>query len=90
MKRVSLRISGRVQGVGYRYCAVDEAQRLGVVGWVRNAADGSVELVAEGDEQVLQKLTAWCRLGPRGARVTEVSDSWEAATGEFTRFEIRR
>jgi len=90
MKRVSLRIHGRVQGVGYRFHARAEGERLGVVGCVRNAADGSVELVAEGMPQALQQLVTWCQRGPAGAQVTEVVVQWEAAVGGFGGFEIRR
>jgi acylphosphatase len=84
-----LRIRGRVQGVGYRFSAVDEARRLGLRGWVRNTPDGAVELVAEGSEAQLRQLAAWCRSGPPGARVTDVDESREAAVGEFTDFQIR-
>ena len=61
--RCHLRITGYVQGVFYRGSAVDEAQRLEVTGWVRNSADGSVELVAEGPRGSLERLVAWCREG---------------------------
>ncbi len=89
MKRVCLCITGRVQGVGYRYSAAEVADRLELLGWVRNATDGSVELVAEGPEQVLRQLIVWCRVGPRGAVVSEVSEHWQAATGALSGFEIR-
>jgi acylphosphatase len=88
-RRVELRIHGRVQGVGFRFSAVDEARRLGVKGWVRNASDGAVELVAEGDRAQLQRLAAWCRQGPRGAAVNDVEEQWLAACGEFDSFHIR-
>ena len=88
-KRVWLRIAGRVQGVGFRFSAVDEARRLGLTGWVRNTYDGDVELIAEGDAQRLQQLVAWCRSGPPGARVTRVEDKWLPYTGEFDGFRIR-
>ncbi len=90
MKRVSLRITGHVQGVGYRFAAAEVADRLELLGWVRNTADGSVELVAEGPEQVLRELIAWCRVGPRGARVSEVSENWQTAIGSLTGFAILR
>ena len=87
--RVWLRISGRVQGVGFRYAALDEARRLGVTGWVRNTHDGAVELVAEGDRNELQRLVAWCHGGPRGALVTNVEERWLEHHGDFTDFRIR-
>ena len=65
-------VTGLVQGVGYRFSALEEAVRLGVRGYVRNADDGSVEIDAEGPRTVLNRLKDWCRCGPRGARVTGV------------------
>jgi acylphosphatase len=86
---VHLRITGRVQGVGFRYSALAEAQRLGVHGWVRNTHDGAVELLAEGDEQCVHRLVAWCHAGPPGARVNNVEQDWLAATGTLTDFRIQ-
>ncbi len=88
--RVHLRISGRVQGVGFRYSTVDEARRLGLTGWVRNTGDGDVELVSEGPEDRLQRLVTWCHAGPPGALVTHVEAEWGAYSGEFAEFRIRR
>jgi len=88
MKRVLLKITGRVQGVGFRYSALDEARQFGLTGWVRNTPDGAVELVAEGPEEQLRHLVSWCHLGPPGGRVTDVSEQWLAYTGEFDSFRI--
>lgn len=88
--RVALCIKGRVQGVGFRFSAVDEARRLGLSGWVRNTHDGHVELVAEGARALLQRLVTWCHVGPRGARVTAVVEEWLPYAGEFADFGIRR
>lgn len=72
VERQHVVVSGRVQGVGFRYFTVAEARRLGLRGWVRNAPDGSVEIVAEGPPERLRELVAWCRHGPPSAHVSEV------------------
>ena len=66
------RVCGRVQGVGFRYSTILEAQRLGVTGWVRNAANGDVEVWAEGPPEKLAQLLAWLHRGPQFARVDSV------------------
>jgi acylphosphatase len=78
-------ISGRVQGVGFRYSMAEEAERLGITGWVRNRRDGTVEAVVDGDE--VETLLAWARRGPPSARVTGVAVS--ETEGSFERFEMR-
>ena len=78
---VRLIIRGRVQAVGYRAWALDEATRLGLAGWVRNRADGTVEAVAAGDDAAVEAFIAACRRGPGLARVTAV-DVREADPGE--------
>lgn len=88
--RLWLRITGRVQGVGFRFSAVGEANRLGLTGWVRNTAEGDVELVAEGRKELLRRLAAWSHGGPRGALVTDVEENWLPYSGEFDAFRIAR
>jgi acylphosphatase len=88
-KRAHLYISGRVQGVNFRYYTRQQAQILGVKGWVRNLIDGRVETVFEGDELSVGKMVEWCRQGPRAARVDTVNVYWEEPKGEFSGFEIR-
>ncbi|NLE66881.1 MAG: acylphosphatase [Lentisphaerae bacterium] len=88
MKRVRIRISGVVQGVGFRFCCRREALALGVRGWVRNRLDGSVEAVAEGAVGAVDRFVDWCRTGPRGARVTGVEAVDEPDAGGFEAFEI--
>lgn len=87
-----LRITGTVQGVGYRYAFEREALRLGVTGWVRNRADSSVEALIQGDDAALDALTAWARRGPAAARVASVTAQPPAAQDDrpYPRFEIRR
>ena len=71
-RTVRLTIRGRVQGVGYRMWAAEAASQLGLDGWVRNCADGTVEAVAAGDAAAIERFIAACRTGPRPARVSAV------------------
>ena len=88
IRRVHARVRGRVQGVAYRASTRHEAQRLGLVGWVRNLPDGSVELEAQGDAEVVERLLAWCRKGPSLARVTSVDVADVAVEADASAFEI--
>ena len=87
--RLHLIVVGRVQGVGFRFSAYDEAKELALAGWVRNIASGEVEIIAEGSRENLQMLAAWAHLGPPSAYVTVVREEWPDFTGEFTEFRIR-
>lgn len=86
----TLRVRGRVQGVWYRASAADEARRLGLAGTVRNLPDGSVELVATGPREAIERLAAWCRRGPPAARVESVELRWHEAPTRFAGFSIER
>ena len=80
-----------MQGVSFRACARDEAQRLKVAGWVRNLSDGDVEALAEGTPDAVDHFVRWCHDGPPHAEVESVTLSdEETATGEFTSFEVVR
>lgn len=72
MPAYRLRIRGRVQGVGFRFSALREAKRLGLVGWVRNEFDGSVSACCEGDERLCRRFISWCENGPPMAYVEAV------------------
>jgi len=89
VKRLHAYISGIVQGVGFRYFTMRHARHYGIVGYVRNLFDGRVEVVAEGDENVLRDFLEVLKQGPPGAYVEDVEVYWEDPTGEFSRFEIR-
>jgi acylphosphatase len=81
MRSVRLRIAGRVQGVGYRAWMMRQATALGLRGWVRNRADGSVEALVIADEDRVATMIDACREGPFGARVSEVAVSEAADDG---------
>ena len=72
MVSLRLEISGRVQGVGFRYSMREEAARRGVRGWVRNRRDGTVEAWVQGDDAAVEQAIAWARRGPASARVERV------------------
>ncbi|MDQ1175573.1 MULTISPECIES: acylphosphatase [unclassified Microbacterium] len=88
MRTVTMTVSGRVQGVGFRYTMQAEAQRLGVDGWVRNRLDGSVEAFLAGDPDAVEGVIAWAHDGPAGARVDDV-DVVEGTGESASGFEIR-
>ena len=69
-----IRVSGRVQGVGYRDALCAEAERLGVRGWVRNRTDGTVEALLQGSGESVKRLIDWARHGPPAARVAGLEE----------------
>lgn len=87
MKTLHLQIEGRVQGVWFRESMRREAERLGVTGWVRNAADGSVEAVVQGADEAVDALIEWARTGPPLARVDRVTQ--KNTQGGFSSFAKR-
>jgi acylphosphatase len=74
-------VRGLVQGIGFRYSLVGQAESRGVAGWVRNRPDGSVEAVLEGAAAGVDAVVAWCRRGPRGSRVESVEHHEEEPEG---------
>ena len=86
--RAHIQVAGRVQGVFFRQTTAEEANRIGVTGWVKNLPNGDVEAVIEGTQENVDRLIVWCHHGPPAARVDGVSISWEAPTGQFTRFSV--
>jgi acylphosphatase len=88
LKQLHMVVRGRVQGVYFRASAQREARRLGVCGWVRNRADGSLEMVAEGEEAAVRDLHGWAQKGPSAARVDKVDTRWRSYVGEYSDFRI--
>ncbi|OFV86650.1 MAG: hypothetical protein A3J75_06100 [Acidobacteria bacterium RBG_16_68_9] len=81
-------VSGRVQGVGFRYATVNEARRLGLAGWVRNTPDERVEILAQGHRDAVRELLAWCHRGPRGALVTDLTHAEQPSAEPLSGFRI--
>jgi acylphosphatase len=80
--RARVRVHGRVQGVFFRAETQARARSLGLSGWVRNAEDGSVEAVFEGERERVESMIEWCRRGPSGARVDDVEVAYEEPVRE--------
>lgn len=87
-KRATIAVSGVVQGVGFRAYTLRQARAMGLQGYVRNRSSGEVEIVAEGNEETLQRLIEWARRGPPLSRVEDVQFELAEPTGEFTDFSI--
>lgn len=87
--RVHARAEGLVQGVGFRWFVQERARMKGLAGYVRNRADGSVEVEAEGERDLLEELLRELRTGPRSARVTELTVEWIPAQHGDNAFHIR-
>jgi acylphosphatase len=87
-KRLHAQVSGRIQGVNFRFYTRVAAKEIGVTGWVRNRTDGTVEVVAEGTQQQLEQFVQFLNVGPASARVSQVQTDWSTATGEFADFQI--
>ena len=86
--RAHVRVFGRVQGVGFRYSAADEARRRRLSGWVRNLDSGAVEAVFQGPRTAVEDVVRWCNEGPVGAYVREVRVSWDEPPEAISGFAI--
>lgn len=82
-------VSGRVQGVFFRSYTKEEADRVGVNGWVRNLSDGRVEAVFEGEKDKVEEMIQFCKRGPPSAKVTDIKFTFEDYTGELKNFSIK-
>lgn len=87
--RARVIVSGKVQGVAYRYTTFQEANQLGVGGWVRNLPDGRVEAIFEGSKEAVEAIVRWCHRGPRAAVVKEVAVEYQEPEG-MSEFHIRQ
>lgn len=87
MKHLSIKIHGQVQGVFFRYSAKDKADELGINGFVRNEADGSVYIAAEGEENNLKEFLKWCKRGPEMAAIEKVESNFSDELKNYKKFE---
>lgn len=88
-KRAQIIITGRVQGVFFRDYTRENAMKFGLIGWVKNLADGNVEVVVEGEEDKIDMLIELLKKGPPAARVKDVKVTWQKPDDEFDDFSIR-
>jgi len=88
MTRLTAKIYGTVQGVFFREKTEALAKNLGLTGFAKNLPDGTVKIVAEGDEVYLQQLLEWCHHGPGSAKVEKVESTFQVATSEFEGFKV--
>lgn len=87
IETLSVHITGRVQGVGFRAAAVRQAHWLKITGWVRNLDDGSVEALLQGEPDQVDRMLSWLHTGPPGARVINVTSQQEFTERYFDRFQ---
>lgn len=87
-RSVHIFVEGRVQGVCFRYYTRQEAVKLGLSGWVRNLSDGRVEVLAEGEEDLLRMLLDFCKHGPSHAHVSHMEYDFSESSGNFSGFSI--
>lgn len=87
-ERLHAIVEGSVQGVGFRFFVIQRAEELGLTGWVRNLWDGRVEVTAEGNRPILERLHLYLQEGPCSANVTQVFTDWLPASGEFIDFDV--
>ena len=88
-KLLTLKIFGKVQGIGFRYSTARSARKFGIVGFVRNEPEGAVYIEAEGDAEKLKEFLAWCERGPLLAQVKNIESKWSEEVKNFPGFEIQ-
>ena len=88
-KQVLIKIYGQVQGIGFRYQAFIKARKLNIKGYAQNIDDGSLEILAQGEEDRLKEMIGWARVGPENAKVEKIVTAWEKADSKFNDFEIK-
>jgi len=89
MDRAEIVVKGLVQGVGFRYFVVRQAESFGLNGYTQNLYSGEVLTVVEGEKAMIEELLKKLKIGPSHAYVTDYTIKWEKSKNEFTRFEVR-
>lgn len=89
MQQAHVFISGSVQGVGYRQFVKSTAKKLGLTGWVRNSEDGGVEVVLQGEKDMVEKMIALCKQGPFLSEVKQIGFEWEEGPESYSDFSIK-
>ncbi len=89
MERIHIWVKGRVQGVGFRAFAQQTGVQFRLTGWVRNVGYDTVEIVAEGPRESLEKFAELVKIGPRAGNVEDVKVEWETALGEYRSFTVK-
>ncbi|GIK41245.1 MAG: hypothetical protein BroJett011_50780 [Chloroflexota bacterium] len=89
MKRVRILIEGKLQGANFRYHTQQEAQKLGLAGFVRNLSDGRIEIDAQGDDESVAKMLAWCQEGPQSAQLKSILFRYDEPSEHVTDFIVR-
>lgn len=89
MKRVRILIEGKLQGANFRYHTQQEAQKLGLTGFVRNLSDGRIEIDAQGDDASVEKILAWCQEGPQSAQLKSILFRYDEPAEHGTDFVVR-
>lgn len=86
--QILIKIHGQVQGVFFRVSAKEKADELGLFGYAKNADDGTVEIVAEGEKEKLEEFLSWCKAGPKHAKIEKVDVKWYNKKEEYKDFKI--
>jgi acylphosphatase len=89
MKRVRILIEGKLQGANFRYHTQQEAQKLGLAGFVRNLSDGRIEIDAQGGDESVDKMLAWCQEGPQSAQLKSILFRYDEPNEHVTGFIVR-
>ena len=88
MQQALINITGKVQGVGFRYSAVHAAQKLNLKGYVRNLPDGRVEALVQGENPSILQFIEWCKEGPAHAKIDQIHTLWQEVVDSYESFEI--